>query len=939
MMRIKKVFLFIAVALVFQVSLEKLFGVPSGEGGNYVPHEVISQPSYIFVGSTQNPPVAQRGQTVEITWTFEATAGRHREAYYQRESLPNPTDIINWGVPFYGPINAGGTTRFTKTRSYTARGRSTAFWGAEPAWFFDPCDNSRKTSDVRAPSATHNFVLSPAPPNKSKRPDDTSEDLFPGPSPGPLPEPGPKPDPGPEAPPERPDQGEAALTSEVIDPTSFILDPDRGSKPTRSDGYVVINKTDPADLGTVGSNDVNVELTHRIVTINSPAARDLKGTLKLDVEPGSIIGDYVVFHYDSTTGARRTITLPFQMPVTEPGHDGGDVHDFHAGYEQFSFRRIGDGALTLKVTVAPDNGAPFKTSKLHLLPVEVRVDADRDGEITFDQKDKTTAAKPYRFWVNDDRDIENDVDDGDSEEDDVDSFANDCDQPGLEYSRDLEDLTRLWIDFSGISQVFPASDPTVALKVRIQSESGDPRFTFFQPVESDGGKQYLKDEATGSSQLQGSYGQELCRVAGTSSVEIPRRAWETLPSDKVVHLLFEGAKAGDAELIFEIWKDGEKVCDLPTVHIVLKKADDMYETWTVGDVVNEGVDYTKWPASTFSQTTGQDLPAPEKPEEKDYIMLVHGWNMPPWEKETYGSTMFKRMWHQGYKGRFGMFRWPTFHGFEGDFEDLTQDPDHFNASELRAWNSASRLKALIENRAAVFGSDKIRLYAHSMGNIVCGEALRQFGPSGASVHSYIAAQAAISSHAYDKTTPARKPAYQLEMPNVYGYYWQQGASDWPPQWEMDGRPSYMNPQYLPGNVAYINHYNFDDYALNGTRWPLNQDLKPGFNYHYTFQGLVGGYSDYRFIRGPRYNQTILNIPADRYEIFSNAADSAANALGKVGTTGGKFSESVNVAPLLVYDTHPEAHKYHSGQFRSTVQKRWEYWKLALENMKTATPAQ
>jgi hypothetical protein len=571
------------------------------------------------------------------------------------------------------------------------------------------------------------------------------------------------------------------------------------------------------------------------------------------------------------------------------------------------------------------------------------VDADRDGEITFDGKDKTTFQKPYRFWINDDRDIEdhNETDGGYLEEDDVDSFASDCDQPGLEYRRDLEDLTRLWIDFSGVSQVFPASDPTVALKVRIQSEPGDPKLTFFQPVESDGGTQYLKDEATGSSQLQGSYGQELCRVAGTASVEIPRRAWETLPSDKVVHLLFEGAKAGDAELIFEIWKAGEKVCDLPTVHIVLRKADEMYETWTVGDVLDEGVDYTKWPAATFSQKTGQDLPDPEKPEEKDYIMFVHGWNMPPWEKETFGSTMFKRMWHQGYKGRFGMFRWPTFYGFQGDFLDLTVDADHFNASELRAWNSASRLKALIENRASVFGSDKIRLYGHSMGNVVCGEALRQFGPSGAPVHSYIAAQAAIPSHVYDKTTPARKPAYQLEMPNVYGYYWQQGASDWPPQWEIDGRPSYMDAQYLPGNVNYINHYNQDDYALNDTRWPLNQDLKPAvaFGYHYTYQGLVGGYPDYRFIRGPRYDQTVLNLPGDRYEIFANAADSVADALGKVGSTGGKFSRRVDVVPLLVYDGKKKAHKYHSGQFRSTIQKRWDYWKTALDNMDTATPAQ
>ena len=292
--------------------------------------------------------------------------------------------------------------------------------------------------------------------------------------------------------------------------------------------------------------------------------------------------------------------------------------------------------------------------------------------------------------------------------------------------------------------------------------------------------------------------------------------------------------------------------------------------------------------------------------------------------------MFKRLWHQGYKGRFGAFRWPTFW-----FTTPIPSLDNFNASELRAWNSASRLKAVVENRAAVFGSNKICLYAHSMGNVVCGEALRQFGPSGAPVSTYIAAQAAISSHVYDPTTTPRKPAYSMEMPNVYGYYWQQGASDWPPQWEIDARPSYMDPQYLPGNVTYINHYNFDDYALNGDRWPLNQDLKPGLDYHYTYQGFAGGYTDYRFLRGPRYSQTILNFPADRYEIFSYAADSAADALGKIGTTGGKFKTALDVTDTLVYKDadgpHPDAHKYHSGQFRSTIQKRWSYWDQSLKD--------
>jgi Alpha/beta hydrolase of unknown function (DUF900) len=266
------------------------------------------------------------------------------------------------------------------------------------------------------------------------------------------------------------------------------------------------------------------------------------------------------------------------------------------------------------------------------------------------------------------------------------------------------------------------------------------------------------------------------------------------------------------------------MCDLPAVNLRLRQAKEMYETWTVGDVDVAGVDYTKWPELVARPTGGQNLLAPETDEEKDYIMFVHGWNMAPWEKEAYASTMFKRMWHQGYKGRFGAFRWPTFWGFEG-FVSAVSEPDHFNASEQRAWNSASRLKTLLENRASVFGLNKIRLYAHSMGNIVCGEALRQFGPSGAPVHSYIAAQAAISSHVYDRTTAQRKPAYQKETPNIYGYYWQAGASAWPPQWEVDQRPSYMAPQYLPANVTYINHYNFDDYALNGLRCPTKIGAK------------------------------------------------------------------------------------------------------------------
>ncbi len=430
---------------------------------------------------------------------------------------------------------------------------------------------------------------------------------------------------------------------------------------------------------------------------------------------------------------------------------------------------------------------------VNILAVEAAVDSDRNGEIEFG-KDKTTAEIPYEFWVNHDRDIGCTVDGDDWEEDDVDGNITpetwDIFEPGLKWRRDLEDLTRVWIDMKGLESILNTHDANIKLHARIESTEGTPEITLFQPVETDGERKYLTDESTGYNQTQSYYGDELCTVPRTpEGIEIPRRAWENLPADKAIHLLFEGKFTGKGKLIFEFRKDGQIIVPMPPVFLHLKKVEDMYETWSVGDAEYQGVDYGIWPAAAATQTTGMDLPAPQTNEEKDYILFVHGWNMEPWEKSAYASTMFKRLWHQGYKGRFGAFRWPTF-WFASPIPPL----DHFNASEQRAWNSAAPLKALIAGRAAIFNitASKVRLYAHSMGNIVASECLRQFGPEGAPVHTYIAAQAAISSHVFDRTTTPWAALDPLEMPNVYGYYWQQNAADWPPQWQTDSRPSYMD---------------------------------------------------------------------------------------------------------------------------------------------------
>lgn len=568
-----------------------------------------------------------------------------------------------------------------------------------------------------------------------------------------------------------------------------------------------------------------------------------------------------------------------------------------------------------------------KYEALHLIP-QVGVDNNRDGEITFDGKDLTTEANPYVFWINNDSDKGHTVDFNDWEEDDLEN-GNDATEPGLHSRRDLEDLSRIWIDLSPLQKVYGKDLIGVGLSVTM---TGDQEINLFLPVEEDGGKQYLQDENVGWNQYQGIYKDEhVSSVRKTAWLAVDFR--NSLTEEGHFHLLFEGQKAGQGKLWFKVSKFGDTIAYSRPINLDLKDVTEMYETWSVGDVADVGVQFKNtFPASSATQTGGQNLPVPETLEDKDYILFVHGWNMEAWDKTAFASTMFKRLWHQGYKGRFGAFRWPTFYGFPSvNINALS----HFDGSEERAWNSGTPFVGLLNNLSVTFkdnnGNSLVRCYAHSMGNIVVSEALRQMTPNG-KVHTYISAQAELSAHVWDSTRP--NMAYTPTTPNVYAYYWQNGTTSPPGDWAAEQKPSYMAPQYMPPLVKFINHYNAEDWALTGLKWENNQKLKPDVGYHYgkTLLNQV----DHFYEQKVAPTTQDLNFPGDRFEIFSYAAESRAFATGADGTTAGKFNVADSVDLDAEFD-FGEAHKGHSAQFRSFIQKRWTYWEQALDDMAIATP--
>ena len=234
---------------------------------------------------------------------------------------------------------------------------------------------------------------------------------------------------------------------------------------------------------------------------------------------------------------------------------------------------------------------------------------------------------------------------------------------------------------------------------------------------------------------------------------------------------------------------------------------------------------------------------------------------------------------------------------------------YYDRSEIRAWNSARALR----NRIASLNSSYhggVRLLAHSMGNVVAGEALKL--SSSVIVHSYIAAQAALPVHCYDNTIT--NSWHRFQTPNVYGHYFSGTAPDVP---------------YFSGNSSkagsIFRYYNKDDWALKW--WGRNNKMKPDFNYHYkdkdndidTYNLGAGDRFYYDSVR--LHDEHDLVFPIQRYVIFARCAESRSLALGAEPTAVAGFASERDLS-ILGYD---EKHYSHSREFRSNIIDEWLFW--------------
>ncbi len=553
------------------------------------------------------------------------------------------------------------------------------------------------------------------------------------------------------------------------------------------------------------------------------------------------------------------------------------------------------------------------------------------------------------IWVNDDIDRQHTVDGSDTEQDDLaaGSSHEDWRDNYILWERDLEDFARLHIYTAGLNEAFKNGDLHLGLKWADVS-AGAPSIQLYPAYETDGGSGYLTDSTIAHQQAiyryavrDAHYSQDEVareesdhtRIEGTDVFVLPASLFsglsETAPQ---THLLFEGCAPGKGQLkIVILKKEGTNYTEIgeePGVWMDLQPPHKFIQRWTCGDgslapVVGYTLDTTK--SGTFG--------APIDDSERDLVLYVHGYNMQDdEEKQRWIETAFKRLYWLGYKGRVAGFTWPC----------VLNDGSQFDASEEIAWKAGTELYSLL---ATLKGQGyRVHVLAHSMGNVVMGEALRLAGPNSELVLTYVASQAAIAAHCYDASLPDRSgaTAFTPTTPNVYARYWTYIEDANLPETWGSLSPGYLAPAYVQGAAGkFVNFYNPLDWALRGNGinpyaddgtqlgWLTNQRLKPDVGYDYA------SYIGFRESPLLHFDPKQYAFPDDRFVIFSYCAQARSLALGMT-STGGVFSGSevnLNDAP---YDFLNQ-HIYHSGQFRSFYAARVGYWTRLLIEMGLKAP--
>ncbi len=349
--------------------------------------------------------------------------------------------------------------------------------------------------------------------------------------------------------------------------------------------------------------------------------------------------------------------------------------------------------------------------RAHIVP-----DWNRDGTIDSNDENKVTSVKPWRWWVNDDDDRDSDKSTGLTNDpilgavpDDLPGQSDkDCNSTNVNGVRDLIDFCPLKLNIGLAISKLPISDYDYHLKSTVP-------INIFYGCESDGNQSLAK-----AADIYTDYATSI-RFKDRAVVEIKNDLKQidenflTNCTNKLIY--FEGKEVKDGELSLIITKKGE-THELVEVKFPLETSSvtDMYRQKSVrGDMgdTDKGVDqFSDLSVDIPKIPLNMAFDVQDNKVDKTLIW-VHGYNVTGEAAAATFAEVFKRLYHQGFKGEFIGFTW---------FGNPSGIPaPHYHQTVVNGFYASKLLADYIKTV-----SGRRYLTGHSMGGMVVSNAIQNY---------------------------------------------------------------------------------------------------------------------------------------------------------------------------------------------------------------------
>jgi hypothetical protein len=391
-------------------------------------------------------------------------------------------------------------------------------------------------------------------------------------------------------------------------------------------------------------------------------------------------------------------------------------------------------------------------------------DVNRDGQINLDGSDNTASGRPFRFWVNDDRD-DGDVASSGSDEPGQTSNPNYADAQ-VNGRCDLIDFFPVALCLSNVLQQF---SPTDGYEYHLSQANGAVNFVY-----TDLGRANAFDYLTNldNSTYGSSFNQQ---VWAADAIQVTASPGVTLSADflnRVVTdgnkgvVLVEGRAVTTEPLMLEVWRNYQKLADV-SIPLSINGVEQMYRWVNLRDSFT--VSGETQPIISFPSRGGQPANFPDSGSNRRQVIYVHGYNVNEQQSRAEIAEAFKRLWQSRSKAMFTGVSW--YGNQEQLFNKVSLD---YHINVRNAFLTATELASGV---ASLPGTHKV-VIAHSLGNMVVSSAIADWGMN---VEKYCAIDAAVAMEAYDGMIQ------ESDMINPDAFYTFQGWKNygqrlWPTEW-------------------------------------------------------------------------------------------------------------------------------------------------------------